>query len=351
MISTSFSIPTPVLSILVPTFNRAEIFRQTLKHLLSEIQKLEGLVEVVIGDNASTDGTSTVLEELTSEYSRSIRRELNIGAWRNIVELATVARGDWVLILGDDDFLVPNTLMKLVTNLRHSQGVDFVSINYGWINSDILRSSLEKGEKIKLPHDRMWLVSNDMSFKNGLNLYEQPSSFAAGSFGALFGFAVQRNIFNDYAKDIKPGLLTDGFNEFDFALEDAFPHSILALEIIGTRPIKLLSDVYVLQGVGGWQWKNFLYRTVIIGHVWLFDRFESIIPKAAWLSLSSYAGIRLARMVKDPVSNAGFSDIEKAAVPSLLVWPSFESSFFSECDRIGVAQEGIALLKKWKNVK
>lgn len=347
MITTS----TPVLSILVPTFNRAAILRLTLKHLLSEIQKLEGLVEVVIGDNASTDETSTVLEDLPSEYSRSIRRVSNIGAWRNIVALATVARGDWVLILGDDDFLMPNTLIKLVTNLHSSQGVELIGINYGWINANILKASLEKGEEIKVPHDRMWMVSHDMSFKNGPDLYEQPSSFAAGSFAALFGFAVRRDTFNDYAKDIKPGLLTDGFNEFDFVLEDAFPHSILALEIIGTRPMNLLSDVYVLQGVGGWEWKKFLYRTVIIGHVWLFHRFKSVVPKAAWFSLASYAGVRLARMIKDPVSNLGFFDIQKSAVPSLMIWPIFESSFVSECDRIGIGQEGIALLKKWKDVR
>jgi glycosyltransferase involved in cell wall biosynthesis len=342
------SILNPVLSILIPTFNRAPILRLTLNHLLSEVRKLEGLVEVVIGDNASTDETDTVLKELSNEYSRTIRRDSNIGAWRNIVALASEARGDWVWILGDDDFLVPDRLSNLIATLNCSPDLDLIFVNYGWIETSRLQACLEKGETIQLSDECQWRISEDIDFKNGPEIFELPSPFPAGSFSALFGFLVRNNAFTKHAKYVKPGALTDGFNEFEFSLEDAFPHSIVALEIVGKQPAKLISDVCVLQGVGGWGWKRFLYRTTILGLFWLFLRYDSVIPKSAWLSLASYAGTRLARMLHNPDLNFGFADIEKAAVPTLMLWPDFESSFTSECDRIGILSEGMASLGKWK---
>jgi glycosyltransferase involved in cell wall biosynthesis len=319
--------------------------------LFSEVRKLEGLVEVVIGDNASTDETDMVLKELSNQYSWTIRRNSNIGAWRNIVALASEARGDWVWILGDDDFLVPHTLTKLVATLNSSPNLELICVNYGWIEVSRLQASLENGEDIRLPKECQWHISEEINLKNGPEIFEIPSPFAAGSFSALFGFLVRRDAFIKHARDIKPGLLIDGFSEFDFSLEDAFPHSIVALRIAGKQPIKMISDVCVLQGVGGWKWKRFLYRTVILGHLWLFLRFESVIPKSAWLSLASYAGTRLARMLHNTDSNFGFDDIEKAAVPALMLWPSFESSFIFECDRIGVLSEGMASIDKWKENK
>ncbi len=339
----------PVLSILLPTFNRASILRLTLKHLLSEVERLKGRVEVVIGNNASTDETDTVLAELTSEYSSVVRRETNIGAWRNIVALANEARGDWVWILGDDDFLVPYSLEKIVSSINNSGSIDLICINHGWIEVNRLQAALEKGEKIEVSDQRQWEVTQDTDFKIGTEIFDVPSPVPAGSFSALFGFTVRRHVFREHASRIKHGSLTDGFNELNFSLEDAFPHSIVALEIVGKKPMKLLADVCVLQGVGGWGWKRFLYRTVILGHVWLFLRFESVIPESAWLTLGTYAGTRMARMKHDPESNFGFIDIEKAAVPILIYWPTFCKSFSAECEHLDMAHEGMVLLQQWKD--
>lgn len=343
------NISKPLLSIVLPTYNRCEILNLTLKNIISEVEKLEGLVEIVIGDNASSDKTATVLETHRNNYSRMIRHESNIGAWSNIAALAKMARGDWLLIIGDDDYLVPGALKKIVLKLQQSRNSDMICINYGWIDANILKSSLENKVDIKSSNNRMWMIPNDMVLENGSDIFGIPSSFSAGAFSALFGFIFRRRKFLEFSISINPRAASNGFSESEFVLEEAFPHSIIAIQIMHSSQIEIFSDISIMQGVGQWEWKRFLYRTVIVGHVLLFLRFKSIIPEAAWTSLASYSGIRLARMLNDPNLNFGISEIQKIAFPFLFKYSIFEKNFISECIRIGIEREGKALIRKWIN--
>lgn len=343
------NISKPLLSIILPTYNRCQILNLTLKNIISEVEDLGGNVEIVIGDNASPDKTAAVLEAHVSNYSTMIRHESNIGAWNNITALTKIARGDWLLIIGDDDYLVPGALKKIVSKLQQSRNSDMICINYGWIDANILKSSLENRVNIKSSNDRMWMIPNDIFLENGSDIFGVPSSFSAGAFSALFGFIFRRTKFLEFSISTNPRAASNGFSESEFVLEEAFPHSIIAIQIMHSSPIEIFSDVSIMQGVGQWEWKRFLYRTVIVGHVLLFLRFKSIIPEAAWTSLASYSGIRLARMLKDPISNFGISEIQNIAFPFLYKYSAFEKNFISECVRIGIESEGKALIRKWVN--
>ena len=54
--------PRPLLSIAVPTYQRAAMLRVMLQALLPQEAELRDRVEVCIGDNASTDSTADVVE-------------------------------------------------------------------------------------------------------------------------------------------------------------------------------------------------------------------------------------------------------------------------------------------------
>ena len=76
----------PVLSVAIPTYNRAETLRRQLGSLLGQIVGCQEDVEVVVSDNASSDGTASVVAEMR-EHSpgiRYVRNEANLGANRNI---------------------------------------------------------------------------------------------------------------------------------------------------------------------------------------------------------------------------------------------------------------------------
>lgn len=100
------------LQILIPTFNRADFLRKNLAQLSGEILNY-GLckrVAVLVQDNCSTDLTSFVLNEFGKECKISFKysvNEENVGLERNAVTLLGTASADYVMYLGDDDYLSP----------------------------------------------------------------------------------------------------------------------------------------------------------------------------------------------------------------------------------------------------
>lgn len=71
----------PVVSICIPTLNRCEQLKKTIESIVIQPEFIDGRVEIVISDNASTDDTRTVVEGLREKYQSIIyhRNEKNIG--------------------------------------------------------------------------------------------------------------------------------------------------------------------------------------------------------------------------------------------------------------------------------
>ncbi len=111
----------PLLTIAIPTFNRASYLRLSLQRLVAEARGVApDLVDVLVCDNASADETAQAVHEaqglgLAVHYHRWSD---NIGSDANIAEAFNLARGRYVLLLGDDDLLVAGTLAWLVARLQ-----------------------------------------------------------------------------------------------------------------------------------------------------------------------------------------------------------------------------------------
>ncbi|WP_460614555.1 glycosyltransferase family 2 protein [Hymenobacter seoulensis] len=115
-------LPNLVLSICVPTYHRPEL----LGRALSSIGALPADVEIIVSDN-STDNdlceqkTKQVLDKQPASQWRYFRNEPggNIGTnWTHCLERA---RGHYILMLHDDDYLLPNGLETIVRALRKTR--------------------------------------------------------------------------------------------------------------------------------------------------------------------------------------------------------------------------------------
>jgi glycosyltransferase involved in cell wall biosynthesis len=105
-----------LVSIGVPTYNRADSLRRTLRSVLD--QDYED-VELIVGDNASTDSTGLVREELLDEVRvRWTTHTSNVGAMRNFEHVLSLARGDYFMWLADDDALAPGYISGCLKVLR-----------------------------------------------------------------------------------------------------------------------------------------------------------------------------------------------------------------------------------------
>lgn len=102
------------LSICIPTRNRAHLLDVSLKTLLPQCSGRP--VEVCVSDNASTDGTAALLAG--SPAVRFETREQDVGIDRNIIAALRMARGRYVLPIGDDETFHADGIDCILSALR-----------------------------------------------------------------------------------------------------------------------------------------------------------------------------------------------------------------------------------------
>lgn len=109
----------PLLTIAIPTWNRAEFLALNLEQLLQEGRNCWDDIEILVSDNASTDDTSKIVSDAISRGVpvRYVRNAENIGSDANIAQCFNLAQGKFVLIMGDDDLFVDGALLFLLDRL------------------------------------------------------------------------------------------------------------------------------------------------------------------------------------------------------------------------------------------
>ncbi len=121
----------PLLSICVPTYNRASPLESAIHNLLPQLDKHGSAIEIIICDNASTDETPQVIERLcVGTAVRTYRNGENLGFYGNLFRLTNeLAQGEFCWVLGDDDLLRPDSVERILEILRNNPEVDYVFAN------------------------------------------------------------------------------------------------------------------------------------------------------------------------------------------------------------------------------
>lgn len=115
-----------LIDILIPTFNRCVDLLRNLRFLTKQIEKncLHEKVRLVISDNFSTDGTQEqVLRFISATKDKDIaviysRNDRNLGLEKNVVRLLELASADFLLWIGDDDYLADGYLEFLLKSIE-----------------------------------------------------------------------------------------------------------------------------------------------------------------------------------------------------------------------------------------
>jgi len=115
--------PQPVVSVCMSAYNTEEFVAAAIESVLG--QSLVD-VEVVVLDNASSDGTWERIQAVSDPRVRSIRVERNLGASGGRAFAIEHARGVWVAVLDSDDWMDANRLERLV-KLGDAEGADIVA--------------------------------------------------------------------------------------------------------------------------------------------------------------------------------------------------------------------------------
>jgi glycosyltransferase involved in cell wall biosynthesis len=118
----------PKLSICVPSRNRQDCFQQTILDLVANPRTD---IEFVVTDNSDDpsimDGFIAGLQDGRIRYLPSADRPFSIGDnWERTIAVAT---GDWVTVIGDDDYVDPDVIDRIAQIESHDDAVDAIGWN------------------------------------------------------------------------------------------------------------------------------------------------------------------------------------------------------------------------------
>jgi glycosyltransferase involved in cell wall biosynthesis len=141
----------PLLTIAIPTYNRSDAVRQALASICSQISpRLSDKIEIIVIDNASTDGTLPGLSRLYGEtdYIRLLSNSENIGPERNILRCSREADGEFLWLFGSDDILLDGSLAHIVDVLEQGD-FDLIYMNKEVRDRDLI-STIVPAEHVEL---------------------------------------------------------------------------------------------------------------------------------------------------------------------------------------------------------
>lgn len=122
------------MTIGIPTYNRIDGYFPVALAAARE-QDYPNL-EIVVCDNASTDGTEEFMNALADERIRYVRHPQNIGANPNYNACLEHARGEYFLLLHDDDLIAPEFVSRCVAALGGDFDIGLVRTGAKLIDAD-----------------------------------------------------------------------------------------------------------------------------------------------------------------------------------------------------------------------
>ena len=131
----------PVLSIVIPTWNRVPEMVMAVESLASQITDgLEDKVEIIITDNASGYEGQSAIRALSDRFGSVsyIFHEKNESAAFQLFAACWRSRGEWTWTFGSDDLLLPGGLAHIVAKLENEQP-GFLSLNHRTYTADLTR--------------------------------------------------------------------------------------------------------------------------------------------------------------------------------------------------------------------
>ncbi len=122
------NISTPRISIVMSTYNRAELLREALDSMICLDPPT---YEIVVIDDGSCDHTAEVLQEYSAHIVFEQRK--NAGKSSAINHAVNLATGDWIWVCDDDDQVLNSAIGRFTEGIRADSNAEFIYSGLGWL--------------------------------------------------------------------------------------------------------------------------------------------------------------------------------------------------------------------------
>jgi len=229
----------PLISFCIPTYNRAPFLAETLKSILAQAGPD---IEIVISDNASTDGTEALVADFKKNYSavQYARNESNLGYDRNLLRAIGLARGEYIWLFGSDDLLKEGAIEAVRQKILNAP----VRPTLVYINHEIL----SRGRGILIPYKVTCRVDRDLDVTGCLRLLGL-------NLGYMSALVVPRDQFQRV--EVSPAVLGSGWVQL----------YLLMGHLQAGGPIRYVGRPYVSVGMDPRPWSWYDYTETWVEHL------------------------------------------------------------------------------------
>ena len=229
-----------LLSICIPTYNRAEYLKICLGTIIPQLG-INDPIEVIVSDNFSSDNTLNVISEFISHPKLIlIKQTENVGPIKNgfgIIE--KYANGKYCWLVGDDDYIMPGAIQNILKLIKENIEVDFFYVDIENHELDKLNIPLEK----TLFHIKNKEAIKDLKYKK-LAKFEE---LLHPQYSDLFLGEIMASIFKKelWLKEVE----VHKYFELEYltTLETAYTHCVVfAKQFIGKKAIYVSTPIILV---------------------------------------------------------------------------------------------------------
>lgn len=223
---------------------------QSLNCLLPQCNNHTDQVEILISDNASTDETQHIVNEIGTRYTvRYERRSLNLGPVRNIMNMLETALGEYIWIVGDDDLIINGGIEQILKLLIEHPVYGLFVLNHeiriiddAW--SEIASSCGQLYKRDRTMHICQRFDSGPLARFEDVMRYD-------GLFPPLLYGSLGTTIFRrrDWQAAIGSIHITEQDREFD-SLKMTYPHLIVLSHAFMGQPVFYVGEAQFIKTQG-----------------------------------------------------------------------------------------------------
>ncbi len=226
----------PLLSICIPSYKNAE----GLRRLLDSMHPLPSDVEIVVSKNASTDRIDDVLRDFLKKLGSRLTihtQDRNVGGIANIAGLPTLATGEYVWVISENNAILPVKNIQVVIDYIRKNAPMFLVVNRLFVRKHCVEQEINAVNSTA-PNMMHWQLF---------------------MFNPTFVLPVERRVFSDFNETVDYffhyfqtlGVSIFQRNFLKKALKEALdvgllePHIFYCMLATANFPLHYLGDVYI----------------------------------------------------------------------------------------------------------
>lgn len=211
----------PKITVIIPTRDRIE----TLVHTIKTVQAVDcPKLEILVCDNNSHDETGTIITSIKDTRLRYIHSNTRLSMTDNWEFALSHSTGDYIIIIGDDDAIIPENfkfLQKCIVDKKYPHFVKWKTGTYVWpieqkpasVEVRNLNSNVVK------PLDSRLAVKKVLT-NGGWQYYNLPSFYHAAVSKKLIETIRNKHgrVFNTTQPDLYSSIIVSANSEFGYFL-------------------------------------------------------------------------------------------------------------------------------------